>query len=144
MAFEFKYIKRVEFSETDAAGLLHFSNYFRYMEIAEHAFFRSVGLSIHDGDPFPAIGWPRVHVECQYKKPLHFEDEVEITLVVREMTEKSISYEFTFCKLKDGNPEENLARGKVVAVCIQFDEQGKIVGSTRIPREITNKIEAAP
>ena len=90
MPFEFKLTKTVEFAETDAAGLLHFSNYFRYMEIAEHTFFRSLGFSIHAGDPVPEIGWPRVHVECDYKASLGFEDQVEIHLLVKEKKDKSI------------------------------------------------------
>ena len=46
MAFEFKAIRRVEFSETDMAGIVHYSNFFRYMETAEHGFFRSLGYSV--------------------------------------------------------------------------------------------------
>jgi acyl-CoA thioester hydrolase len=39
---------RVEFFETDLAGIVHFANYYRFMEQAEHAFFRALGLKIHD------------------------------------------------------------------------------------------------
>jgi len=46
MPYEFKLTRRVEFAETDMAGIMHYSNYFRFMETAEHAFFRSLGLSI--------------------------------------------------------------------------------------------------
>ncbi|MEQ2009187.1 MAG: acyl-CoA thioesterase, partial [Limisphaerales bacterium] len=46
MASEFKALRRVEFSETDMAGIVHYSNFFKYMETAEHAFFRSLGFSI--------------------------------------------------------------------------------------------------
>ncbi|MGY8650976.1 MAG: acyl-CoA thioesterase, partial [Verrucomicrobiia bacterium] len=56
---EFIITRRVEFSETDAAGIVHFANFYRYMEYAEHAFFRSLGRSIVDLDL--DIGWPRVH-----------------------------------------------------------------------------------
>ena len=79
---EFKLTRQVEFSDTDAAGIMHFSNFFRYMEAAEHAFFRSLGTSIHaaGGD----LGWPRVYADCHYKYPLRFEDVVEISLFVRE------------------------------------------------------------
>ena len=47
MLYEFKVIRQVEFSETDMAGLMHFSNFFRFMESTEHAFFRSLGLALH-------------------------------------------------------------------------------------------------
>ncbi len=60
MSYEFKAVRRVEFSETDMAGIMHYSNYFRFMETAEHAFFRSLGLSIfRTGDP--PVSWTRVH-----------------------------------------------------------------------------------
>ena len=94
MAHEFTITRRVEFNETDAAGIVHFSNYFRYMEYAEHAFFRSLGRSIVDHDL--DVGWPRVHCHCDYKKPLKFEDEVEIQLLVSARTSKSLSYQFRF------------------------------------------------
>ena len=55
---EFNITRMVEFNETDMAGIVHFSVFFRYMEYAEHAFFRSLGSSIVD--PELAVGWPRV------------------------------------------------------------------------------------
>ncbi|MEL7264077.1 MAG: hypothetical protein AAFP69_04590, partial [Planctomycetota bacterium] len=38
--------RRVEFRDTDAAGIVHFSAFFPFMETAEHAFLRSLGLSV--------------------------------------------------------------------------------------------------
>ena len=94
MAGQFKITRKVEFSETDAAGIVHYSNFFRYMEACEHAFFRSLGTSIVDKSS--GIGWPRVHASCDYRKPLYFEDELVIALRVTEKTSKSLSYEFIF------------------------------------------------
>ena len=53
-AFEIQ--RHVEFYETDMAGIVHFSNFFRYMETCEHAFVRSLDHELHgmlDGlDPY--------------------------------------------------------------------------------------------
>ena len=46
MPYEFQLSRRVEFSDTDMAGIMHFSNFFRFMEAAETAFLRSLGLSV--------------------------------------------------------------------------------------------------
>lgn len=143
MAYEFKLKKRVEFAETDAAGILHFSNYFRFMELTEHAFFRSLGLSVHEGTR-PKIGWPRVHVKCDYHKPLNFEDLVEIQLLVKSKKHKAIEYEFIFRKILNDSEQMEVARGFMTAVCIGFDENGNIKGAISIPDEISNKIESAP
>src|SRR5215472_9160035 len=99
MAYEFKLMRQVEFSDTDLAGIMHFSNFFRFMEAAEHAFFRSLGFSIHGAGSREAVGWPRVHADCDFKHPLHFEDTVEIRLLVREKKLKGIVYDFIFRKL---------------------------------------------
>ena len=74
MAYEFKLVRRVEFFETDMVGIVHYSNFFRYMETAEHAFFRSLGISVVTRQVDPPVGWPRVHADCEYRQPLHFED----------------------------------------------------------------------
>ena len=58
MATGFRYSRRVQFSETDLAGIAHFSAYFRFMEEAEHALWRAAGLSI--GAAETTGGWPRV------------------------------------------------------------------------------------
>jgi acyl-CoA thioesterase FadM len=52
------YDRRVQFAETDLAGIVHFSWYFRYIEEAEHALWRAAGLSI--SPPRAEMGWPRV------------------------------------------------------------------------------------
>src|SRR6266404_7252563 len=104
MPYEFKAVRRVEFSETDMAGIVHYSNFFRYMETAEHGFFRSLGYSIVTREVDPPVGWPRVHAACDYKKPLRFEDEVEIHLMVSRKKSKSLSYAFVFRKLNVSPP----------------------------------------
>ena len=47
MSNEFVITRRVQFVETDLAGVLHFSNYYRYMEEVECAFWRDRGLGVH-------------------------------------------------------------------------------------------------
>ena len=142
MAYEFRYQKLVEFSETDLAGILHFSNLFRYMEMAEHAFYRSLGLSVLD-DALPGIGWPRVQAECVFTKPLRFEDNVQVHLFVMAIKEKSISYAFVISKLS-GNETLEAARGNVTAVCVRFDKDSDAMKSTLLPKVFREKIEVAP
>ena len=135
--------RSVIFSETDAAGIMHFANFFGWMEDAEHAFFRSLGFSIHSGKGAGAIGWPRVHASCDYRAPLRFEEEAEIVLRVREKRSKSLAYSFTVYKI-DGETRIEAARGELVAVCVAWDESSGAMKAIPIPSEIADKIEAAP
>ena len=141
MAYEFIVTRRVEFSDTDMAGIVHYSNFFRYMETAEHAFFRSLGFSVVTRQVDPPVGWPRVHAECDYKLPLRFEDEVEIRMLVSEKKSKSLGYTFRFRKLNASPPVE-VARGALRVVCVTH-QHGKMTAAT-IPKSIADKIEIAP
>src|SRR5436190_5816684 len=131
--------RRVEFSETDLAGIMHFSNFFRFMETAEHDFYRRLGLKLVTKNPDgSSIGWPRVSATCDYKRPLRFEDEVDVMLRVAKKTDKSITYEFTFRKKGDA---DDAAQGAVTIVCCSFRE-GRMQ-ATLIPKEFNEKIEVA-
>jgi acyl-CoA thioester hydrolase len=141
MAYEFKATRRVEFSDTDMAGIMHYANFFRFMETAEHAFFRSLGFSIVMGKVDPPLGWPRVHAECDFKAPLYFEDEVQIHLLVSEKRSKSLSYVFKFIKLQAAAPLE-VARGGLTVVCVSH-HGGKMAACT-IPKAVADKIQVAP
>ncbi|MBE0539816.1 MAG: acyl-CoA thioesterase [Verrucomicrobia bacterium] len=141
MAYEFKITRRVEFAETDMAGIVHYSNFFRYMEVAEHAFFRSLGFSVVTRQVDPPVGWPRVHAECDYSEPLRFEDEVEVHMLVSRKRSKSLTYAFRFRRLNDQPPVE-IARGSLTVVCVTH--HGRQMTAATIPKEIADKIEVAP
>lgn len=134
---EFRQQRYVRFSETDMAGVMHFSNYFRWIEDIEHAFWQSLGLSVHmtklDGS---RVSWPRVAAHCEYRAPLKFEDEVELVLRVVERLEKAMTFEVEF--LKAGG---RCALGRITTVCCAMDERG--FRSIQIPEEIRTKLEHA-
>jgi YbgC/YbaW family acyl-CoA thioester hydrolase len=133
MPSEFSITRRIQFAETDMAGIVHFSVYFRMMEEVEHAFFRSVGLSVtmqHDG---MHISWPRVATGCEYMGPMRFEDEVELKLRVIRLGEKSLSYEVDF--ILNG---KRVALGKLTSVCCAIENHG--MRSIAIPMAIREKL----
>ncbi len=135
--------RRVEFCETDMAGIMHFSNFFRWMEGAEHAFLRSVGFSVHEERDGRLVGWPRVSAHCDYLRPLSFEEVVRIEVLVAEMRSRSVRYRFGFWKEKLGG-EALAAVGEIVAVCVAMNPQTRNMESTAIPEALREAIETAP
>ncbi|MEX0714760.1 MAG: acyl-CoA thioesterase, partial [Pirellulales bacterium] len=80
MTCAFRATRRVEFRDTDAAGIAHFSCFFHYMEEVEHAFLRQLGLSVVMSDDQGTMSWPRVAATCQYQGAVRFEDVLDIAL----------------------------------------------------------------
>lgn len=136
---EFVLTRRVAFSETDMAGVMHFSNYYRWMEDAEHAFWRGLGESIVTppaaGDEHH-VSWPRVQTSCEYAAPAHFEDEVELRFRVLSVGQKSYTFEVEF--LKRG---QKIARAETTAVCCTM-RRGRF-GAIVIPPPVRAKLVAA-
>jgi len=132
---ELRVQRRVQFSETDAAGIVHFSWYFRYLEEAEHALWRAAGLSIAPRGA--TVGFPRVSAAFEYHRPLRFEDEFEVHIRVAAITDKSIRY--TCALTLEGT---TIATGTLTVVCVRQDEQG-MMKAVSIPPEIAARFEVA-
>jgi YbgC/YbaW family acyl-CoA thioester hydrolase len=145
VASRFLHRRRVRFHETDLAGIVHFSNFFKFMEEAEHAFLRSVGLSIHPDEDWRnpvRRGWPRVSAACDFHIPLQFDDEIEIELLVAEMRTTSIRYRCYLWKDPDGE-RIKAATGEMVVVSVMADREAGTIQSAPIPESFREKIEVA-
>lgn len=145
MPSEFRITRTVEFSETDMAGIMHFSNFFRWMEACEAAFYRSLGLPLISFVPGSVVGWPRVKASCDYKAPLRFNDTVEVRLLIKEVRTRAVIYVFQFRKVLEGGRvvPDIMAQGEIAAVCVTSDAAGKMIAQP-IPPDVRDKLEIAP
>ena len=133
MSTPFRTTRRVEFVDTDMAHIVHFSNFFRWMESAEVEFLRSLGLSVNMPWKEMKLGFPRVAASCDFLKPVTFQDVLDITVSVKRIGRKSITYSFEFF-----HQGEVIARGQITAVCVrEFPDQS--FTSLEIPDEIRAK-----
>ena len=128
----FVYRRRVEFAETDLAGIVHFSVIFRYMEEAEHALWRAAGLTI--ADRTSEIGWPRVSAACEFRNPLRFEDEFEVRVRLGSIKRRTLEYEFTIVR----GPSV-IAVGTITSVCVKKAADGTMKAA-EIPAEVLQKL----
>ena len=142
MPWEYRATRRVEFHETDMAGIVHFSNFFRYIETVEGEFYRSLGYSVIIRHADAMLGLPRVHASCDYFKPLRHEDVFEMHLLVREKKAKAVTYEIRFRRLQPGEAEL-VAVAKLVVVCAMKGAGGQLQ-STPFPPGLAEQIEVAP
>jgi acyl-CoA thioester hydrolase len=128
--------RRVEFSDTDAAGIMHFVAFFRMMEQAEHDLLRSVGLSVVTHDAAGKISWPRVASKCEFQAAARFEDVLQIEVRVARVGERSVTYAHQF--LRDG---QLLASGEITAVCCRMRD-GASPEPMPIPAAFAEKLRA--
>jgi YbgC/YbaW family acyl-CoA thioester hydrolase len=102
------------------AGIMHFSNFFRWMEACESAFYRSLGLPLVSFVPGNVVGWPRVSARCDFKAPLRFNETAEVRLLIKEVRTRAVIYVFQFRKVGETGCvlPEIVAQGEIAAVCV--------------------------
>lgn len=137
MTHHYKTTRRVEFRDTDAAGMVHFSVFFVWMEQAEHELLRHLGLSVHMADEHGTLSFPRVATRCDYQRAVKFEDVLDIEVTIVRLGKKSVTYECTFSQ--NGRP---VASGQTTTVCCRFQADGT-PKSIDIPAEIADKLAHA-
>ena len=129
------YKRRVEFAETDAAGMVHFSIFFRYMEEAEHAVWRRAGLDIYADHE--ERSWPRIAAAFDFKAPLRFQDEFEVRTEIAAVSRSTIRWAHTIVR---GDTE--VGAGTVTAVHVAKTRDGAMK-STEIPDAIISRLRSA-
>ena len=132
---EYTLRRRVHFYETDTAGIVHFSNFFRYMEEAEHALWREAGLTIANRKT--GIGFPRIATSFEYHRPLRVEDEFDVRIKIVAMSEKTMRYQ---CVLTKG--DETIATGSLTIVCVST-AAGQPMKAIPIPPDIASRFMVA-
>ena len=128
--------RRVEFCDTDMAGIAHFANFFRWMESAEVEFLRDRGLSVKLAWEGQALGFPRVSATCDFVKPARFQDVLDIAVTVERIGAKSVTYAFEFsCQ------GTLLARGKVTSACCRVTGDNQLA-AIEIPASYRARLES--
>ena len=127
--------RRVEFRDTDAAGIMHFASFFPLMESVEHEFLRSLGLSVMAKDDSGPFSWPRVNAQCDFQGAVRFENVLTVTLSISRLGTKSVTYQFDV--RHDNRP---VATGSMTAVCCRLPSAGSTLQSIPIPEAIAEKL----
>lgn len=139
MAVEFEMTREIEFSETDMAGIVHFSNFFRWMETVENQFLQSIGLPVveQEGDIF--YGWPRRRASFDFKVPIRFGNTVRLKLVVKEIRIRSVRYGITV-RIED-EKSTLAARGEMTTVWTRINPNTGEIESVPFPDGMVEKLE---
>ena len=95
------YIHKVQYYETDKMGVTHHSNYVRWMEEARVDFLDKIGFGYRKLEEDGIIS-PVLAVECEFKNPTVFADNVEIEVRVSEFRGVRLTIEYVMRKLPGG------------------------------------------
>jgi YbgC/YbaW family acyl-CoA thioester hydrolase len=128
--------RRVEFGDTDMAGIMHFANFFRFMEVAETDFLHSLGLTVSWREGGEKLGFPRVSAACDFQRPARFGDVLTVAVTVERVGTKSVTYRHDFTNQRG----ESVAVGRITTVFTRSASPDQLA-SAEIPADIRAKLE---
>lgn len=126
---------RAHFSDTDAAGIVHFSTIFFWVEATEEALFRHLHLPFLKAEGAKLAGFPRVRVECDYLSPIYREDVVKVALTPAEIGDKKLVWLFDALV-----GERAVAKGKLTTVYAWREGQGPM-SAALVPLEVKTALQ---
>jgi len=126
----------VRWEDIDAAGIINYQAYLRFFALAEAEMLRSAGL--HYGFLVEKLGiWlPRVRVECEFYRPVKLDELLVVETFFSRIGRTSIHLDFAV--RRKASPEEIVATGKYVLVCVRQGDFQPIP----VPGELRDRVRA--
>ena len=109
---------RVRYPEVDQMGVVHHSRFFQYFEMGRVELLRASGMSYAELEK-SGVGFVVVKVECRYKAPAHYDDELTLNTRLVRQTHVRIDHEYVLKRDKTV-----IAEGATTIACV--DREGKI------------------
>jgi 4-hydroxybenzoyl-CoA thioesterase len=123
-------------ADVDAAGIVYYPHFFRFVDQAEEELFRAAGKRRQPLLDEHRIWMPRVEAFSKYSKPIRHGASIRVRLNPEIQGEKTIRYEF---EIVDDPSGEHLAAGYVTVVCVDSTQ----FKSVRIPDAIRHIMQNA-
>lgn len=98
-----KHTLRVRYAETDAMGIVHHANYLVWMEAGRTEFMRHFGFTYRQLEELGVV-MPVLEVNVRYRMPAYYDDEIEISTWVEELSRTKIKLAYRLTRLSDGTP----------------------------------------
>ncbi len=95
------YMLKARYYETDQMGIIHHSNYIRWMEEARIDMLDQMGYPYRRFEEMGYIS-PVLHAECEYKKSVKFDDEVKITVSLQEFGKLKFTLKYDIYNMSEG------------------------------------------
>jgi len=127
------YQTKIKLHETDAAGLLFFSNQFKLVHDAYEALLETIGFGFAELIKNKNYFLPIVHAEADYKKPMFVDDVIEIQVKVSKVGTTSFSFKYDLINTQ----KEIVGTATTVHVTMDKASQTKIP----LPDDMRSKIE---
>ena len=95
------YMRTAKYYETDQMGIIHHSNYIRWMEEARIDVMAQLGYPYRR---FEEMGYmsPVLHAECEYRKSVKFDDEVRIKVTLRDLGRVKFTLAYEIYNVSEG------------------------------------------
>lgn len=124
---------RVRWSDCDPLGIIHYSAYLRFFEIAEHEMFRACQLPFEILRRSGGVWLPRKALHVEFHSPAQMDEAIVIESWFSRVGETSLTMQFEVYRADD---RAHRASGSLTVVCVDRDTVAKYP----LPQDVRDKI----
>jgi len=125
---------RVRYAETDQMSVVYHSNYLIWFEVGRVELLRQLGFSYLEMER-DNVHLPVVEVNCRYKHPARYDDEITIRTSIARMQSSILHFSYEALRKSDGRL---LATGETVHLVV-----GANMKRTHLPEKYRAVLHAA-
>ncbi|MDQ6766837.1 MAG: acyl-CoA thioesterase [Candidatus Eremiobacteraeota bacterium] len=104
----------VRWSDVDAAGIVCYGAFVRFVEVAETELFRAAGMPYSKVFDTFACWLPRVHFSADFHAPARLDEKLRVSAIVKALGTSSVTLSFTI----DNQTGTHIADFEIVLVCV--------------------------
>ncbi|MCS6799060.1 MAG: acyl-CoA thioesterase [Myxococcota bacterium] len=108
---------KIRFGDEDHAGIVYYPRYFDFFHQAFEDLFESQGVPYRVCLDEDRIGWPAVHAEADFERPLRFGDVLDVDVSVERFGRSSVSFRYEGRRRADG---ERVVVGRTIVACVDL------------------------
>ncbi len=107
----------VRFGDEDHAGIVYFPRFFHFFHCAFEDFFAAHGKRYKDVLDEEQTGWPAVHLETDFRLPIHFGDVLDVEIWLGSIGHKSATFVYRGRRAADG---ADVVEARITVACIDM------------------------
>jgi YbgC/YbaW family acyl-CoA thioester hydrolase len=135
----FHYTVEVPWADTDAAQVVWFGNFCRYVEAAEVALFTALGHPLPGILAAHHILVPRTHFTCSFRSTARFADVLRVTLGVASVSDRRVAFAFEITREDTGRV---VAQGAYRIACVDASTFQAMAFPAELLAILTNGVAA--
>ena len=111
--------RKIMWGDLDSLEIVFYPRYYEWMDGCGHLYFESLGLNVKDLWKQRNIVFGLIETSCRYRSPGRYNDEIEISVRIEDLTSKTVTLIYEIKRVSDGSL---MVEGREKRICLDVSD----------------------